>query len=133
MSQSGTSRFSEFRPWDAKLNGMLGLHASTALHEREGGQTSKNSEEKSLPVEKQENDAGKKRTMTDLVVLGPIMQSSKCPPMACSQAPKGSECCCCSRCGVSGCDLKVLDCGCCLHTVRKMRIGYLELFMLDCH
>ena len=45
-------------------------------------------------------------------------QQPQGPPLSCNQAPKGLDCCCCKRCGVGGCDLKVLDCGCCFHTVR---------------
>ncbi|CAB9518906.1 phosphotransferase system component [Seminavis robusta] len=45
-----------------------------------------------------------------------FQQQSQVPPLSCNQAPKGLDCCCCKRCGVGGCDLKTLDCGCCFHT-----------------
>ena len=48
--------------------------------------------------------------------LHPIKSTSAVP--VCSQAPLGQDCCCCKRCGIGGCDVKVLDCGCCLHAVR---------------
>ncbi|GKY95240.1 hypothetical protein MPSEU_000486600 [Mayamaea pseudoterrestris] len=36
---------------------------------------------------------------------------------ACEMAPLDimADCCCCKRCGVAGCDIKILDCNCCLH------------------
>ncbi len=45
--------------------------------------------------------------------------TTNCSVPVCSQAPLGQSCCCCKRCSIGGCDLKVLDCGCCFHTVRR--------------
>ena len=32
------------------------------------------------------------------------------------------------RCGVGGCDIKILDCNCCLHAVRRDFYGSLEFY-----
>ncbi|KAL7556840.1 hypothetical protein ACA910_016314 [Epithemia clementina (nom. ined.)] len=44
-----------------------------------------------------------------------VMMATSKLPILCSQAPYGQDCCCCQRCSVGGCDLKVIPCGCCLH------------------
>lgn len=55
------------------------------------------------------------------------------PPLSCNQAPKGVDCCCCKRCNVGGCDLKVLDCGCCFHSVSQNCPQILGLFITVSH
>ena len=52
-----------------------------------------------------------------------VMSSPKKLPILCSQAPYGQDCCCCKFCGVGGCDVKVIPCGCCLHAVRRTSPG----------
>ena len=62
--------------------------------------------------------------------LTTMATTTSCSVPVCSQAPLGQSCCCCKRCSIGGCDLKVLDCGCCFHTVS--RVVYQNLPICGC-